>query len=392
MSGARGKVGEILTLTRRPVEVHLDESYEEIGIRSFGRGIFHKEPVSGAELGSKRVFRIEPGDLLLSNVFAWEGAVALAGQTERGKIGSHRFMTYTPVDDRIDTNWASWFFRSEPGLELIRKASPGSAGRNKTLAIDRFEALEIPLPPIDEQRRIAASLDRVAVAAAEAARLADRASKLSAALAVSLATRPDVSDRMKYESGWRRLPLSDAADPAGVATTVQPSQRYQIAGVYSFGRGLIDRGWIAGSDTSYSTLTKIQMGDIVLSKLNGWEGAIAVVDTQFDGFYVSSEYPVFAPRPGLLTSDYFAGLAASPEFWAALDVSARGSMVRRRRISSNEFLATHVWIPPIDVQSSVVRVLAPMRNITNARRAATDRIRALVPSALNAAFGTQHWH
>lgn len=156
------RVGKVLKLTRRPVEVRLDGSYEEIGIRSFGRGVFHKEPVSGAQLGSKRVFRIEPGDLLLSNVFAWEGAVAVAGHAEQGKIGSHRFMTYVPInDDEIDTNWASWFFRSEPGLELIRQASPGSAGRNRTLAIDRFEALAIPLPPIDEQRRVASYLDRV---------------------------------------------------------------------------------------------------------------------------------------------------------------------------------------------------------------------------------------
>ena len=42
-------------------------------------------------------------------------------------------------------------FQSEPGLELIQKASPGSAGRNKTLAVRRFEDLVIPLPPIEER-------------------------------------------------------------------------------------------------------------------------------------------------------------------------------------------------------------------------------------------------
>lgn len=187
MTVERVRVGEVLTLTRRPVHVHLDESYEEIGIRSFGRGVFHKEPLSGAQLGSKRVFRIEPGDLLLSNVFAWEGAVAVAGEGERGKIGSHRFMTYTPVDNRIDTNWASWFFRSEAGLELIRQASPGSAGRNRTLAIDRFEALEIPLPPIDDQRRVAGSLDRIKTVSDTVARLAQRAADLSSAIIASSA-------------------------------------------------------------------------------------------------------------------------------------------------------------------------------------------------------------
>jgi type I restriction enzyme S subunit len=118
--------------------------YQEIGVRSFGRGIFHKEPVAGTDLGNKRVFQIEPGDLVISNVFAWEGAIAVASGAEAGRIGSHRFMTFVAIDDRIETSWAAWFFRSEPGLELIGRASPGSAGRNRTLAIDRFESLEIP--------------------------------------------------------------------------------------------------------------------------------------------------------------------------------------------------------------------------------------------------------
>lgn len=147
----RVRVGDALALQRRSVAVDPLGEYEEIGVRSFGRGIFHKEPVSGASLGNKRVFRVEPGDLVISNVFGWEGAVALASDAEAGKIGSHRFMTFNPADARIDAGWASWFFRSEPGLELIRRASPGSAGRNRTLAIDRFEALEIPLPPLERQ-------------------------------------------------------------------------------------------------------------------------------------------------------------------------------------------------------------------------------------------------
>ena len=132
------RVGDVMKLQRREASVQLDADYMEIGVRSFGRGIFHKEPVSGLSLGSKRVFLIEPGDLVLSNVFAWEGAIAVASEAEKGRIGSHRFMTFTPTNGRIDTSWARWWFLSEPGLELIRKASPGSAGRNRTLAIDRF--------------------------------------------------------------------------------------------------------------------------------------------------------------------------------------------------------------------------------------------------------------
>src|SRR5260370_3684421 len=122
------KVGEVLELKRRAVAVGPLSQHREIGVRSFGRGIFHKEPTDGASLGSKRVFEICPGDLVLSNVFAWEGAIAVATARETGMIGSHRFMTYVPRGDQIDTHWAAWFFRTEFGLELIQRSSPGSAG------------------------------------------------------------------------------------------------------------------------------------------------------------------------------------------------------------------------------------------------------------------------
>ena len=38
---------------------------------------------SGAETGTKKVYRVEPGDLVISKVFAWEGALAVASESER---------------------------------------------------------------------------------------------------------------------------------------------------------------------------------------------------------------------------------------------------------------------------------------------------------------------
>ncbi len=148
------RVGDAIHLRRSQVKVDRGGQYGEIGVRSFGRGIFHKEPISGAKLGNKRVFWIEPGDLVLSNVFAWEGAIAVAGDGERGKIGSHRFMTYVADPEVAQVEYLCHYFLSDHGLPLIQNASPGGAGRNRTLGIDAFENLEIPLPSAFEQRRI----------------------------------------------------------------------------------------------------------------------------------------------------------------------------------------------------------------------------------------------
>jgi restriction endonuclease S subunit len=386
MSVKRARVGDVLSLQRRPVAVSFESVYEEIGIRSFGRGVFHKEPVSGTALGSKRVFWIEPGDLLLSNVFAWEGAIAVAGSAERGKIGSHRFMTYTAVDDRIDTNWASWYFRSDPGLELIRRASPGSAGRNRTLAIDRFEALQIPLPPIDEQKRISAYLGGVQQASVSIANLAARATALTEATVDSLVSRPDLSESQKSRAGWRTMQLGEllALDISEVA--VEPTASYDIAGVYSFGRGLFPRASIEGNQTSYKTLHRLREGQIVMSRLKAWEGALAVVTSAMDGSFVSPEFPTFRVHNDAVERD-FVGLVLSAEpFWSRLKGSSRGIGARRERVSAEKLLGCEIEVPPIVEQRSVLREIATLNAVRAAHVSRLPRLSALLPAALNTAF------
>ena len=122
-------MGEIAPLVRRPIALKPGETYREIGIRSFAKGIFHKTPISGLELGEKRVFSIEPGDLVFNIVFAWEGAVAIATNAERGMIGSHRFLTCVVNKKLSDIQYLFWWFSHGEGREQLLRASPGGAGR-----------------------------------------------------------------------------------------------------------------------------------------------------------------------------------------------------------------------------------------------------------------------
>lgn len=147
-------LGELIERVRRPINVVPSEKYKEIGIRSHGRGIFHKDAVRGSDLGSKRIFAIEPGDLVFNIVFAWEGAVAVASGGEGGRCGSHRFPTYRPIARLCDVHFLALFFESRRGRRILELASPGSAGRNRTLNQSMMLAANVAVPPVEEQRRI----------------------------------------------------------------------------------------------------------------------------------------------------------------------------------------------------------------------------------------------
>ncbi|MHB8519155.1 MAG: restriction endonuclease subunit S [Limisphaerales bacterium] len=66
-------------------------------------------------------------------------------------------MTHEVLPDQATADFLCYYFLTDRGLEQIRGASPGSAGRNRTLGIAKLEKLPVPVPPIGDQRRFAKS-------------------------------------------------------------------------------------------------------------------------------------------------------------------------------------------------------------------------------------------
>lgn len=145
--------GEILKRITVPVSVESEKLYTQIGIRSHGKGIFHKEAVTGSELGNKRVFWVKENALTLNIVFAWEQAVAKTSEAEKGLIASHRFPMYEGIEDET-VDYLLWLFLTRRGKYLLELASPGGAGRNKTLGQKEFEKLSIHFPERDERKNV----------------------------------------------------------------------------------------------------------------------------------------------------------------------------------------------------------------------------------------------
>lgn len=148
-------IGDCLRRVEHPVEVDSDALYTQIGICSHGKGLFYKEPVTGESLGNKAVYWVEPNCFILNIVFAWEQAIGKTTQAEVGMIGSHRFPMYKPVNNLVDIDYLVYYLLTKRGTDILEAASPGGAGRNRTLGQDRFMKSKIVLPPLDEQKKIA---------------------------------------------------------------------------------------------------------------------------------------------------------------------------------------------------------------------------------------------
>ncbi len=148
---AHRQMRDVAPIVRRPIPISIESEYPELGVRSFGRGTFHKPSLAGIEVGSKKLFEIRPGDLLFNNVFAWEGAVAVARPEDAGRYGSHRFIACVPLERISTSTFLCFHFLTRKGLEQLGHASPGGAGRNRTLGLSALEDIEVPVPPYEDQ-------------------------------------------------------------------------------------------------------------------------------------------------------------------------------------------------------------------------------------------------
>lgn len=150
--GRRVRLGEVAPLERRPVVVGEAENYPQVSVRSFGRGTFHKPPLAGSEITWEKPFRVEQGDLLISNIKAWEGAIAVARDVDHGRFASHRYLTCVPKPGVVTAQYICFYLLTAEGLHHVGEASPGSADRNRTLGAKALQNIPVPLPSFEHQR------------------------------------------------------------------------------------------------------------------------------------------------------------------------------------------------------------------------------------------------
>ncbi|MFZ4151011.1 restriction endonuclease subunit S [Streptomyces pseudogriseolus] len=99
---------------------------------------------------------VRPGDLVLNKMKTWQGSLGVS--QHEGIVSPAYFVC--EMSHEVDPRYAHHLLRSEPYIHLYRAASKGIRPNQWDLPFDEFRQLPILLPPLEEQRRIAAFLDR----------------------------------------------------------------------------------------------------------------------------------------------------------------------------------------------------------------------------------------
>jgi type I restriction enzyme S subunit len=338
-------LGELVRLDRRPVSVEADGQYAEIGIYSFGRGVFHKPPRSGLEVGNKPLFLMKEGDFVLQITFAWEGAVALLSKSEDGLYGSVRYLTFRVDEDRCFAPFLLHYFRTSLGRHKLERISPGSAGRNRVLNVRRLPEVGVPLPPLLEQRRIVRKIEEGSALVCEARRIREQATEERRQLLIAMAHRLDLSIEEKVSFGWRQIRLAECVHLSRDPEKTTTDRTYPNFGLYSFGRGLFHKPAIDGLLTSADKLYRVKSGQFIYSRLFAFEGSYGVVTADYDGMFISNEYPTFDCIDGVVRPEFMSAYFKAPHIWRQVAAGSKGLGNRRQRVEPEQIMKHVAWIP-----------------------------------------------
>jgi type I restriction enzyme S subunit len=377
-------MGDIAPLVRRPVPVSPEQTYREIGIRSFARGVFHKNPTTGLEIGDKRVFAIEPGDLLFNIVFAWEGAVAVASEAERGTIGSHRFLTCVTNDDLADSRFLFWWFSRGEGREQLLRASPGGAGRNRTLGVDKLAVIKVPLPPIQEQRRIVRRIEEVAEAIAKATGLRRESIEAADTLFASA-----VEEYFSGKPGWQKLKVGDFCESPQYGYTASATS--EPIGPRLLRITDIQDGEVSWDSVPYCLCPDpdkylLRRGDLLFARTGGTIGKSFVIRNCPEAVFAS--YLIRLRVKSCATVDYLARYFQSQSYWA--QIADKKSGTGQPNLNGEKLRNIVVPIAPAKEQLRIVDDLQLLQTrVDEVRRLqaeTADEINAVIPALLAQAF------
>lgn len=370
------RLGDVLRLDIDRVPIKADNNYPMAGVLSFGAGLFKREPLSGMNTSYKHLNQLAEGHVVMSQLFGWEGALAICPPDFEGTFVSPQFPTFRSDPSRIQARFLAWLLKRRWLWDQLSARAKGMGDRRRTVTPEALLGIDLPLPTLSEQERLASRIDALARQIEEAQQIKLEVSAKCQALCRA----------MVFGKHAKETPMRDILKPREPDTIVSHEVIYKFAGVYSFGRGVFRSAIKSGADFAYSRLTKIRAGNFIYPKLMAWEGALGAVPPECDGYYVSPEFPVFEPILNRVLPETLDVYFRSPAVWPQLAAISTGTNVRRRRLHPSAFLSYKMSLPPMQAQLRLKSVMAELNRTASLQAEISAKLDSLLPSIIDRAF------
>ena len=384
------KLGEAITPAQRAEAPLLGTTYRQIGVKLWGEGAYERETMDGSQTKYAQLFRAEANDIIVNKIWARNGSVAVVPESLAGCFGSGEFPMFAPKRDRLESRWMHWITKTRGFWAQCDEKSQGTSGKNR-IKPEQFLNVEIPLPPLAEQRRVVARIEALAAQIHEARTLRHQATEEAEALAGSSASK-------LFKNCRERQPIEAIAEVRGGIQKgphrtpgANPVRYLTVAHVHR-NKILMDSPRYFEVSPEELERWRLLRGDVLIIEGNGSAdqiGRTALFRGEIENCVHQNHVIRIRPDQQRLAPDFLNCFMNSPAGQDAVQSQSRTTS-GLRSLSVGRIKAITVPIPPLTEQRRIVAELDALQAEVDAlKRLQTEtaaELAALLPAILDKAF------
>ena len=340
------------------------------------------EPVVARESPSRARQLVQTGDVLVSTVRPNLNGIAIIDASLDGATASTGFCVLRPDEEKLDRAYLfHWVKTSEFILDMVRKAT----GASYPAVSDRI-VLEskIPLPPIAEQKRIAAILDKAEELRGLRRKALGELDAIVQSIFLEMFGDP-VTNSKKWKTGLLRT-ICDEINDCPHSTPVWTEN-----GVICLRTSNLTRGSWNWNDTRFVSVETyherskrgyIKAGDIILSR-EGTVGVAAIATSEMK-ICMGQRLVQVRPLASVLTSEFTLQHLLYVLAPARISMLMVGST--SQHLNVKELKDLKIPLPPFSLQREFARRVQTIERLKTIHRESLAQLDALFTSLQHRAF------
>jgi type I restriction enzyme S subunit len=154
------KFGDVLKVRETFIDLDDSADYTRVTVRRKHDGVIVRDIVKGKDILTKNQYRVYGGDFIISRRQIIHNACGLVPKELDGAVVSNEYSCFTGTE-YLDLDYMDWFSRTKLFQQTIIVTTHGVAIEKYVFLLKEWLKLFIPLPPIEEQRKIVSILSAI---------------------------------------------------------------------------------------------------------------------------------------------------------------------------------------------------------------------------------------
>lgn len=259
--------------------------------------------------------------------------------------------------NKVSMQWLAYVLGSDSYRLSIQRIASGTSESMKKIQKGAFLKLKVCLPPIDEQRKIAAILTVWDEALEKLDAIIAAKERYKKGLMQQLLTG---RRRLKgFVGKWVSTRFDDLLVTEDRYVEFDNNTTYGLVSIRRRAGGVFFREELRGGAIRTKIMKKVYAGDFLISRMQVVHGALGMVQQDCDGLFASNSYEVLVAKdPARLHMPFLDWLSRQRSFWNIAYTCSHGVHIEKMTFKLDDFMQARLILPfDLDEQRAITNVL-----------------------------------